>query len=357
LPDNLLTYEGLVEKLSTTWHIEGLTNQKAFSTLATLVLNDENYDILRRVSHDVLGRLVVAAEQSVDELRRRATRASTVPLVSGESFTERDVVAQNVELASMVVSLAAPVLEHLSTHEGKHPVDGWIRERDERIATEAAETALWQGFENLRGFERAIANHEDRDDMWNTLNALVEAGVPVSLLGFHTVQPIYCMATEPDDGLDTDFDDELVQVLDHLGFRYRIDERIQPRALIIESDGEGYDWRKGKRSAGWTPQVPALDGWRQLPTSSLEQVHLALLACSDHYWDVMPARLKTASFVEQQLPALFKVPSVYEIPRAAIREQAIGVLKRDLAVMMTTRIRAVDVAGAVVAPSRQVRAV
>ena len=301
-------------------NFEGMPCDSDCGALTALLWNGENLDVLRLVPLDVLRKMVDGAERYTAGLQARTYFASTVADATG--YSERDVFDEALRDALALVDGAKQLLQHLATGAGEHPADAWNRERDERLATEAAEAALWSGFENLREFDSAAARMDDRDDLWCALNALVEAGVPMHLLCYGSVQPIYCHITEPNSSLSTGADAELAAVLDFLGLPYR----TESDELILESDGDGWDFKTGRDERGWSTEIPGLDGWRQVPTSTVDEVHLALLACSDAYWAVMPARLKTSEFVHASLPMLFNVSSVHEIPRPAIREKALAVL-------------------------------
>ena len=158
--------------------------------------------------------------------------------------------------------------------------------------------------------------------------ALQELALDTALLTFDVVDSIAAHVSEPNGQLECDYSPELERVLRALGMPFRSMPEGWLPTIVIGSDGLGYDWGNGKTS-GWRATPEPHGGWRQRPTDTVGNVHLALLACSDGYWDVMPARLKTSEVIVSELPALFRVNTVTAIPRAAIRDKALAVLGRS----------------------------
>ncbi|MCK9687270.1 hypothetical protein [Scleromatobacter humisilvae] len=144
-----------------------------------------------------------------------------------------------------------------------------------------------------------------------TYEAMRELGVDDSLLGFSSIQPLAMHLSEPDGGVETDYVPELERLLGCIGMPFQALPDAKIPTIIIESDGVGYDWGNGSPD---TPLMPA-GGWRQRPTDTVDQVHLAALACSDAYWNVMPERFKTVSEMCKWVLELFRIDSVWELPR------------------------------------------
>jgi hypothetical protein len=138
-----------------------------------------------------------------------------------------------------------------------------------------------------------------------------ELGLAESLLSFSTIQPLACHLSEPDGGLDTDYVPELERLLRCIGMPFQSLPDAKLPVIFIESHGVGYDWGNGSTKS---PLRPA-GGWRQRSTDTVDQVHLAALACSDSYWNVMPERFKSVSALSKWVPELFLVECVWEIPR------------------------------------------
>lgn len=289
--------------------------------LAALMWQEKNLEVLRAVEMPAMMLLAAEVDIGLEWLEGKTAAASAVPDDTG--YSERDILTEALVGVRALKRDVEQLLTHMVTGAGEHLADTWMRQRDERLAAEAAETALWAGFERLREFAQEAARFEDGAQIWHVLNALVEVGVPMHLLGPSVVPTIYCHIVEPNSALGTDADGDLAAVLDFIGLPYNYDDD-KGTELILESDGQGWDFKKGQPKGSFV--YPGLDGWRQVPTSSVDEVHLALLACSDRYWERLPARLKTPRFILEALPRLFHVATVADIPRPSVREAALSVL-------------------------------
>ncbi|MFG6488282.1 hypothetical protein ACG04R_16465 [Roseateles sp. BYS78W] len=288
--------------------------------LAALMWQEENLEVLRSVEMPAMMLLAAEVDIGLEWLEGKTAAASAVPDDTG--YSERDILTEALVGVRALKRDVEQLLTHMATGAGEHLADTWMRQRDERLAAEAGETALWAGFEQLREFAREAARFEDGAQIWHVLNALVEVGVPMHLLGPSVAPTIYCHIVEPNSSLGTDTDADLVDVLNFIGLPYRYNEKGDE--LILESDGDGWDFKKGQPEGAFGH--PGLDGWRQVPTSSVDEVHLALLACTDRYWERLPVRLRTPRFILEALPRLFHVATVADIPRPSIREAALSLL-------------------------------
>ena len=168
--------------------------------------------------------------------------------------------------------------------------------------------------------------------------AMRELGLDESLLSFATLDPLLLHLSEPNGGVETDYLLELEQLLRIIKMPFeswpdRVSLAGTPLpTIVLKSDGLGYDWGNGLTS-GWrrTPDPPG--GWTQRPTDTVDDIHLASLACSDSYWDVMPDRFKTVSALKAWIPELFRIESVRDLPRNRkyLRERVWSVLAPSLA--------------------------
>lgn len=151
-----------------------------------------------------------------------------------------------------------------------------------------------------------------------TYEAMLELGLDESLLTFATIQPLEHHLSEPNGSLETDYLPELEQLLLSIKMPFNAwpngSTFTQLPTIVLKSQGVGYDFGNGL-SSGWTTTSVPPGGWRQRPTDTIDEVHIASLACSDAYWDVMPNRLKTVSALTRWLPELFDVESIGDIPR------------------------------------------
>jgi hypothetical protein len=143
-----------------------------------------------------------------------------------------------------------------------------------------------------------------------TYEAMRELGLAESLLSISTIQPLACHLSEPDGSLETDFVPELECLLRCIGMPFKSLPGAALPTIVIESQGVGFDWGNGSTES---PLRPA-GGWRQRSTGTVDQVHLAALACSDAYWNVMPERLKKSSALDEWVPELFRCSFVWNIP-------------------------------------------
>jgi hypothetical protein len=148
-----------------------------------------------------------------------------------------------------------------------------------------------------------------------TYEAMRELGLDESLLTFETIQPLEAHLCEPNGNLETDYCPELARLLRCIGMPFDAQPDARLPTIVIKSQGVGYDWGNGL-SSGWTTMPVPPGGWRQRSTDTIDQVHMASLACSDSYWNVMPERFKTVSFLHTGLIELFRIGSVWDLPRA-----------------------------------------
>jgi hypothetical protein len=144
-----------------------------------------------------------------------------------------------------------------------------------------------------------------------TYEAMQEIGLPEAVLNYETIQPLAVHLSEPDGNLETDNLPHLVRLLERIGMPFEVLADEKYPTLLISSDGLGYDWGNGSPDS---PLMPA-GGWRQRPTDTIDQVHLAALACSDAYWGVLPDRFKTPEAVVSWVTVLFRIESVWDLPR------------------------------------------
>lgn len=293
-------------------------------TMASLMWRSENLEVLRGLDAPVLSRLADDVDAGVASLEASLAVASDEPGPSG--YCAKDEVIEVLRSVRGLQSGAQLVLSHLADPSGdEHPFGALIRHRDEKLAAEAAEAELWAGYEKLRELDDDLARFDDGPLMWNVLNALVEVGVPMHLLRSSVISAIYCHIGEPGATLCVDADPDLADVLDCIGLPYSIDDGD----LVLESDGLGWNYKTGM-AATESLVPPGLDGRRLVTTRTLDQVHLALLACSDRYWSLIPARMLTPTMMLSGLPTLFGVESLDDIPRASIRDLALS-YRADLA--------------------------
>ena len=183
-----------------------------------------------------------------------------------------------------------------------------------QMASNAADLHYFSDFEN------SISGLEDKAAIWNVLNALVEVGVPLNQLSFGSVQPIYCQILEPNGTLSTEFNEQLLAVVNFIGMPHLV---VNDFEIYLKSDAVGV--------AGFNRGT--------LPTAdTLDNAHLALLFSSDAYWNVLPARFKTPDYVEHELPKLFDVDSVFKIPSPWLQAMAIQVLTEARKELVRSRI-------------------
>lgn len=147
-----------------------------------------------------------------------------------------------------------------------------------------------------------------------TYEAMRELGLDESCLTFASIQPLQAHLSEPNGNLETDYSPELERVLRCIGMPFESMPDAKLPTIVIKSQGVGYDWGNGLTS-GWrrTPVPPG--GWQQRSTDTIDHIHLASLACSDSYWNVMPERFKTVSAIRVWVPELFRIDSVWDVPR------------------------------------------